>query len=49
MPAILLIAFAGVLVGGAISLTQQKVNKAVIGAAWLFAAMALTGGILWLV
>ncbi len=46
---ILLIAFGGILVGGAVSLKQQEASKAVIVATWIAAAMALAGGILWLV
>jgi hypothetical protein len=44
---ILLIAFGGVLVGGAWSLYQQKASKVIIGATALAAAMAITAGILW--
>lgn len=44
---VLLIAFGGVLVGGAWSLHQQKAPKLAIGLTALAAVMAIVAGILW--
>ena len=46
---VLLLALAGILVGGVISLVKQGATKFSIGLVAVLALLALTGGVLWLI
>ena len=46
---VLLLALAGILVGGVISLAKQGATKFSIGLVAVLALLALTGGVLWLI
>jgi hypothetical protein len=47
--AIVLLAIAGILVGGIFSLAKQGANRVVLVGMGLAAALAAVGGVLWLV
>jgi hypothetical protein len=46
---ILLLGFAGILVGGAVSLRKQGANPVAVGIVGLLALVAAAGGVLWLI
>jgi hypothetical protein len=45
---ILLVALAGLLLGGAISLHRQGASRGAVGVVAVLAALAAAGGVLWL-
>ncbi|MEV4709529.1 hypothetical protein [Actinoplanes sp. NPDC049316] len=46
---VLLLALAGILVGGVVSLVRQGATKFSIGLVAVLALLALAGGVLWLI
>ena len=46
---VLLLAFAGILTGGAVSLHRQGAGRGPVGFVGVLAALAAVGGVLWLV
>ncbi|MFI5933437.1 hypothetical protein [Actinoplanes sp. NPDC051494] len=46
---LLLLGLAGILVGGVITLVQQKATKFSIGLVGVLALIALAGGVLWMI